>query len=186
MTDLVDALERAWADGAEHVTSLTADQLAQPTACADWNVKDLLNHTLGESLMFSEVNRREPASNDHGDVVGDGSALAATWHRVAQDNVRSWREGGLDGERTYFFGTFPAPASVIVNLGEVLVHTWDLATAVGRPVVLEPELVDLVLGLYENVPMDDLRAHGVYGAEVTVPDDAPAADRLIAFLGRQP
>src|SRR4051812_49980445 len=150
MTDLVDALERAWADGTEHVTSLTADQLAQPTACADWNVRDLLNHTLGESLMFAEVNRREPASNDHGDLVGDGSALAATWQRVAQDNVASWRGGGLDGGRAYFFGPFPPPPSAIVNLREGLLPTRDPATAIRRPVPPQPPPLQLGFGPYEK------------------------------------
>ena len=184
--DLVEALERAWAAGGTHLTAVTPEQLTSPTSCAGWNVRDLLNHTLGESAMFSEVNRQQPASNDHGDLVGDGHALMATWHEVARDNVASWREGGLDGERTYFFGTFPTAASAIINLGEVLVHTWDLADAIGTTAELEPDLVELVLGLYSQVPMDDLRANGVYGPEVVVPADAPGADRLLALLGRQP
>jgi hypothetical protein len=36
-------------------------------------------------------------------------------------------------------------------------------------------------------PMDEfLRASGQYGPKVPVPGDAPAVDRLMGFLGRDP
>ncbi len=73
-----------------------------------------------------------------------------------------------------------------MNLAEVLVHSWDLAQATGRGYVVDPELAEVVYGLYRAVPLDDMRAHGALGPEVAVPVVAPVADRLLGLLGRRP
>ncbi|MDX6277894.1 MAG: Mycothiol maleylpyruvate isomerase N-terminal domain [Nocardioidaceae bacterium] len=48
IVDPIDALERSWQDGASIVARVTAADLSKPTPCAGWDVKQLLNHTLGE------------------------------------------------------------------------------------------------------------------------------------------
>jgi uncharacterized protein (TIGR03086 family) len=70
-------------------------------------------------------------------------------------------------------------------VGDVLVHTWDLARATGLDETLDPEEVRR---LFEGMePIDDiLRQSGQYGARVDVPDDADMQTKLIAFTGRQP
>ena len=185
--DPVDALELSWKQGAEVVGALRPEELTLPTPCAGWDVRRLLNHTLGEVVMMTRVNRGQPGGNDdHGDLVEDGLALGSLWDELGRDNVASWRDGGLEGDRAYFYGTFPAGAAVVMNLGEVLVHSWDVAQATGRGYVVEPELAALAFGLYSAVPLDDMRANGVFGPEVTVPVDAAVVDRLLALSGRRP
>lgn len=185
--DSIDALELAWKQGAELVAGLGPDQLSRPTPCTGWDVRRLLNHTLGEVVMMTEVNRGRPGgTDDHGDLVGDGLSLEALWDETGRTNVTSWREGGVEGDRAYFYGTFPAGAAVVINIGEVLVHSWDLAQATGRGYAIDPELAALVDGLWRAVPLDEQRAHGVLGPEVPVPADAPIADRMLGLLGRRP
>lgn len=185
--DAIDALELAWKQGAELIGGLAPDELSRPTPCAGWDVRRLLNHTLGEVVMMTEVNRGRPGgTDDHGDLVGDGLSLATLWDDTGRANVDSWREGGVEGDRTYFYGTFPAGAAVVTNLGEVLVHSWDVAQATGRPYAIDPELATMVDGLWRAVPLEDKRAHGVLGPEVHVAADAPVADRMLGLLGRQP
>lgn len=187
--DHIDGLELSWKQAHDLVTALGPSDLAAATPCGGWDVRALLNHTLGEALMMTDVNRGLPSGSDpadHGDLVGDGSALGRIWQDVARDNVASWRESGLDGDRTYFYGTFPAGACVLINLGEVLVHSWDLARATGQDITLDPELAAPVHGLYSHIPLEGMRANGVLGPEVAVAADAPVADRLLGLLGRQP
>jgi uncharacterized protein (TIGR03086 family) len=185
--DPIDALELSWKQGAELVGDLGPEDLTLPTPCAGWDVRALLNHTLGEVVMMTRVNGGQPGgTDDHGDLVGDGLALGALWDELGRANVASWREAGLQGDRAYFYGTFPAAAAAISNLGEVLLHSWDLAQATGRGYVIDPDLAALVYGLYSAVPLDDKRAKGVLGPEVTMPADAPVADRVLALLGRRP
>ena len=182
----IDALELSWKHGATLIAGLRPADLAAPTSCAGWNVRALLNHTLGEAQMMTEVNNGMTSSSDHGDLVGDGRDLAAAWDSIAQHNVTSWRASGLDGDRSYFYGTFPATACVIINLGEVLVHSWDLARATNQPFEVDAELAGAVYGLYSAIPLDGQRAHGTFGPEVVMPESAPIGDRLLGLLGRTP
>ena len=70
-------------------------------------------------------------------------------------------------------------------LGDVLVHTWDLARAGGLDETLDPDVVHDMLVAME--PLDEmLRASGQYGPRVEVAPDADEQTRLIAFTGRQP
>jgi uncharacterized protein (TIGR03086 family) len=70
-------------------------------------------------------------------------------------------------------------------LGDVLVHTWDLARAAGLDETLDEEVVRELLAGME--PLDEvLRVSGHYGPKVSVPADADAQTRLIAFTGRRP
>jgi uncharacterized protein (TIGR03086 family) len=70
-------------------------------------------------------------------------------------------------------------------LGDVVVHTWDIARAAGLDETLEADVVhDMLVGME---PLDDmLRASGQYGPKVEVPADADEQTRLIAFTGRTP
>jgi uncharacterized protein (TIGR03086 family) len=70
-------------------------------------------------------------------------------------------------------------------MGDVLLHTWDLARATGQDETLDPEVVhDMLIGME---PLDDmLRASGQYGPKVDVGADADEQTRLIAFTGRDP
>ena len=182
----IDALEQAWKYGAELLADDgLATELERPTPCAGWDVRALLNHLLGESAMQSEVNRGGPSVAEHGDVIG-GRDVVTTWARTAEDNVASWREAGVEGERAYFYGTFPAAAALAINIGEVVVHSWDLAMALRRPLTCDPEHVAIAYGLWSAVPLDGLRAAGKLGPEVSVAADAPMLDRLLGLLGRQP
>ncbi len=182
--DGVTALERSYDELAKVIANLDAAQLRLPTCCPGWDVRGVLNHILGGALMYTSVNVGEAAGEDAGDVVGDDPVGAVA--RISELNVASWREPSvLEGDRTYPFGTFPAFAGLVINVGEVALHAWDLARATGQAARLDPDVAQVVYDLYVRVPMDDLRAHGVYGPEIVVPETAPVQDRLLGFLSRQ-
>jgi uncharacterized protein (TIGR03086 family) len=73
----------------------------------------------------------------------------------------------------------------MIVLGDVLIHTWDLATATGLDDRLDATIVtEMLIGMQ---PMDDmLRQSGHYGPKVEVADDADDQTKLIAFTGRHP
>ena len=182
--DSVEALERAYDELIKVVALIEADQLTLPTCCPDWDVKAMLNHVLGGAVMYMLVNDGQVAGEDQGDMVGDDpvGALAA----VAPANVASWRApGALDGERTYPWGAFPAGAGLLINVGEVAIHSWDLATATAQTAHIDPDVAQAVYDFYSQVPMADMRANGVYGPEIAVPDTAPITDRVLGLLSRQ-
>src|SRR6185437_10727923 len=104
----------------------------------------------------------------------------------ATANAASWRTpGAFAGERTYPFGTFPADAAAMMNLSEVVVHTWDIATALGADATIDPSIAEMGYEFYRLRSLDPSRAHGAFGAETPVEPRAPPADRLLALLGRR-
>jgi hypothetical protein len=82
------------------------------------------------------------------------------------------------------FGTFPAIGAAMVNLEEVVVHSRDLASAVGRELTVEPGVGRLIDDRVVTTPLDDLLLGGASGSEA--PASASIIDRLIGLLCRQP
>jgi uncharacterized protein (TIGR03086 family) len=183
--DGITALDRSYAQAAKLVANLGSDQLSAGTPCAGWDVATLLNHTFGAGWMFTLVNQGQSVGGDAGDVIGGDPAGAL--EKLATANLASWRQpGALEGDRTYPFGTFPAGAGLMINLGEVVLHGWDLAKATGQDSTIDPELAAVVYGFYRELSLDEYRAHGAFGPDIYVPETAPTADRLLGYLGRQP
>ena len=186
MTNTIDAttaLERSYDTLAKVVATIGPGQLSAPTCCPEWDVRGLLNHILGGAIMYTLVNAGEAAGEDAGDVIGDDAvhALAVT----SAANLASWRQpGALDGDRCYPWGTFPAGAGLVINVGEVALHSWDLARATGQTAEIDPDVAQVIHDFYRRIPMERMRATGVYGPEVDVPETAPIQQRLLGFLGR--
>jgi len=68
---------------------------------------------------------------------------------------------------------------------DVFMHSWDLARATGQEPDLDQEwAAELLAGMQQMEGM--LRASGQYGPAHPVRPDAPVADRLAAFIGRDP
>ena len=188
MTDSIDAttaLEWSYDMLAKIVANLGPGQLSAPTCCPDWDVRGLLNHILGGAIMYTLINAGQAAGEDAGDVISDDPmhALAVT----SAENVASWRRpGALEGDRAYPWGTFPAGAGLVINVGEVALHAWDLARATGQSADIDPDVAQVIYDFYRRVPMERMRSSGVYGPETNVPETAPIQQRLLGFLGRLP
>ena len=181
--DGVTALERSYDDLGALMTKIGTAELALPCPCDDWDVRAMLNHALGAGWMFTLVNQGESVGEDAGDVVGDDPAAALA--KVREANLASWRgPDALQGDRTYPFGTFPAEAALLINIGEIDLHAWDLARATGQDESLDPDVVELLWGFYSAMPMDAYREHGAFGPEDVVPESAPLQDRLLGYIGR--
>lgn len=183
--DGVTALQRSYDHLEGVVADLDAGQLALPTNCPDWDVKAVLNHILGGALMYTLANDGRQAPEDAGDVVGDDPVRALA--DISARNLASWRSpGALEGERHYPWGTFPAPVGLVINVGEVALHTWDIGRAIDHDSPLDADVAKLVFDLYSQVPLDDMRANGVFGPEIEISESAPIQHRLLSLLSRRP
>ncbi|MGC5616460.1 TIGR03086 family metal-binding protein [Georgenia sp. Z1491] len=84
------------------------------------------------------------------------------------------------------FGEVPLPGAISrFYVGDVFMHTWDLARATGQEPGLDAELSESLLAGMAQME-DVLRSSGQYGPPVPVPGDASAQDRLVGFIGRDP
>ena len=68
---------------------------------------------------------------------------------------------------------------------DVFMHTWDLARASGQDGRLDADFCAELLAGMEPIE-EIMRSSGQYGARVAVAGDAPAQDRMLGFIGRDP
>jgi uncharacterized protein (TIGR03086 family) len=169
------------------VESASGDWSA-PTPCADWNVRALVNHVVGEDRWTKPlVDGRTIA--EVGDAF-DGDLLG--------EDPKSFAMAAADEALTAVAERLPAGGKVHLSYGEEsieeyisqlvadhLIHAWDLAAATGQRRDLDPELVAEVAAWFRNRE-DIYRSSGAIAAR---PESAsagnPQADLLIAF-GRNP
>jgi uncharacterized protein (TIGR03086 family) len=183
--EVISALEQSYDQTAMLVAGLTPSELDAPSPCAGWDVRATLNHLLGATWMFTLVNQGQSADEDAGDIIGDDASLAVT--AAAKENLASWRQpGAFEGDRSYFFGIFPATSAAMLNLEEVVVHNWDVAKATGLELVIDPAVGQMIYDWGVSIPLDGFRDHGAFGPEVAVSASASIVDRLVGLLGRQP
>ena len=91
----------------------------------------------------------------------------------------------MEGRAEQFGGT-PMPAVAGLITTDLLVHSWDLATAIGADATLPEAAAESTLMGLQRLPEQMLRNERMFGPPVEVGDDASAQDRLIGFVGRQP
>src|SRR3954452_16660215 len=70
--DQLSVLRQAVDQTGRIVNGVKPDQMADGTPCADWTVKDLLNHTIGVVEMFDDAAQTKPFNGEifAGDLVG--------------------------------------------------------------------------------------------------------------------
>ncbi len=101
--------------------------------------------------------------------------------------VAGWEEHGFDRQVSLGGGESPGAMAFNMTVMESLTHSWDLATATGQPTPWSEEQAADVLARAEQTLPPEVRGDGMpFGDIVEVPDTAPAADRVAAFLGRTP
>ncbi|MCB0938540.1 MAG: TIGR03086 family protein [Mycobacterium sp.] len=162
------------------VHGIATDDLAKPTPCREFDVAALTDHLLNSitsigSVAGAESPRRDPADSVERQLIAAARPALDAWHRR-----------GLDG--TVPFGPAEAPAAVMAGILslEFLVHAWDYATAIGRPIRAPESLSQYVIGLAERVITPATRGRAGFDDPVEVPDDADPLDRLVALTGRRP
>jgi uncharacterized protein (TIGR03086 family) len=187
-----DSFARAVRSSRPVLVAVRPEQLDGPTPCASWKVRDLINHMVQAPDFAATVVSTHDFSKHRGDdtdhASGDYVAAYDAATSRALDALRS--EGAFEGSVKMPFGELPAPAFATIATGDAFVHGWDLARATGQAAdALDPALAeDLLMEVVPLLPDDFRGADGAapFGPRVEVADNAPAADKLAGFLGRQP
>lgn len=166
-------------------------RLDDPTPCAGWTVRDLLRHMVGNNHGFAAAALGGPADADVWDGTGVGGEPQREYAASARRVVEAF--GAVDPLAGTFevlgFGAVPAPNAVAMHLVDYLAHGWDVAVSIGVDPGLDEESCLAVLRIGAAWPVDSPRIWGPdapFGHRVEVPADAPAADRMLGFLGRDP
>jgi uncharacterized protein (TIGR03086 family) len=150
-----------------------------PSPCTEWDARGVVEHVIG----FHDVLLLRPLDAKPDRPKGDPVARWA----LTVSAISSALRGAVGGKEM----ATPAPSDADLSrllpvlTTDVLVHTWDLARAVGVDPQLDPELCAISYAVVQ--PNDErLRASDMFGPAVPVSADADPATRLVAFLGRDP
>jgi hypothetical protein len=96
----------------------------------------------------------------------------------------------LEGTVPEFAGS-PKPNLAAFMIGDLLIHSWDLARSIGADETLPPTAVEATMDGLHHVPPELLRGHNplgmpMMGPPVEISGDASLQDRMLAFSGRRP
>lgn len=176
------ARHRAYAGTFTDLVEGTTDWSA-PAPVAGWTARDVVDHlvTWLPGFLAADGVELPPGPSTDDDPVAAWRHHAAAVQAVLDDPATR--------SRTFtnrHVGELPlADAIDQFYTSDVFMHSWDLARASDQPVDLDEDVCATMLAGME--PLDELlRSSGQYGPRVPVPDDAPAVDRLVGFIGRDP
>ncbi len=185
--DIKSLYEQASAWTAGVFSNVKDDQHGDPTPCPEWNVRELMNHIVGGGYLFAgtAAGQEMPAGDGPPpDMLGDDPAGA---YRQSAAGVRAAmdRDGVMDQMMNLPAGELPGSTMFNIATSEALVHGWDLAKATGQDTSFPDDVAEAVYA-FTAPGVDFGRQGGFYGPEVSLPEGAPAHQRLVALLGRQP
>ena len=182
--DLLGDLDRALAGTEVIVAGIPAGQWQAPTPCTELDVRELVDHLVTGNLLFAALVRGRPLP-DRGEDHLDGDPLAAFQRAAGELREAFAGPGVLESVYTAPFGSGPGTALAQVRILELLVHGWDLARATGQQADFPADVAGRALAAARRQLAARPEGPGApFAAEVPVPDDAPAVDRLAGFLGR--
>jgi uncharacterized protein (TIGR03086 family) len=178
MDQIISDNEKARQGFTKVVESVDPARWDAPSPCPDWDARGVVEHVIGfhDTLLLKPLGVKADRPRD--DTVARWKATDAALKEALRDDVLDTDVEGPMGSTT--------PRSLLPALtGDVLMHSWDLARAVGIDVELDPQLSAAALEMGQK-NSDRLQASGMFGAPVPVPDDAPVADRMLGVFGRDP
>jgi uncharacterized protein (TIGR03086 family) len=164
------------------VAQIRADQLDNPTACANFTVTGVLEHMIGGATHFSPAFR--------GGVAGSAAPLEGEltdrWSRAMAELLSSLHSPGAQ-ERTVTapFGEVPVAAFARYTAFDGLVHGWDLSRATGLPYEPPDALVAEVDAFARQFVQPEMRDGDTFAAETVAPSEATTLERIVAFSGRE-
>jgi uncharacterized protein (TIGR03086 family) len=158
--------------------SVGAADWDRQTPCKEWTVRGLVDHTLQWQAQGGAMLGAATAPGDDWDTI----RAAYETHLADPSN--------LEGTVAEFAG-IPRQQLAAFLIGDLLIHSWDLAHAIGADEALPLAAVEATMAGLEHVPPELLRGHNplgqaMMGPAVIVLDDADLQDRMLAFSGRQP
>jgi uncharacterized protein (TIGR03086 family) len=118
-----------------------------------------------------------------GDVLGEDPKKS--WDESAREAISAVRQDGAMERMVHLsFGDVPGREYALQLFADYLIHSWDLACAIGGDEELEPELVDACARWFESMEAA-YRAGGAIAERPEVPDEADPQTRLLAMFGRR-
>lgn len=164
-----------WASAAEAFDErhrlVTGEAPSLPTPCGEFDVQALVDHAVGTQISFAHF-------------FGGSTPESADWEQARAGMAAALEDSAsIDGSHDHpFFGEIARVQLLAIATNDLLIHTWDLARAIGADETLPSmNLQPAIDGINAFPPQ--ARAM-LFADPVEVPDDANLQTRLLAVAGR--
>ena len=162
------------------VLDVAPDQWSVTTPCSEWTVRDLVTHVITtQRRVLAALEGGEALEVDSDEDLRRAWAAAsgAVMDAVTDPETASKTVSGMFGEQPF--------ESLVGRMvcADTLVHTWDLARAIGQDEALDP---DAVAHCTEFLgPLDEaIRRPGGFAEKIEPPSDADEQTRFLNLCGR--
>ena len=179
----VEQLARAFDAVGVLVSHVRVDQWSDPTPCADWNVRRLVDHVIGLNRIFTALLSDAPPPRRADTPEAEEDPVIAYRDTSAALQSAFSQPGALERQYQGPLGTASGADRLQIRLYDLLAHGWDLSQATGQPVTLPDDLVEPALA-FARVQLAEQPREGRFASPQPVGENAAAIERLVAFLGR--
>ncbi len=185
----LDLLQRADRRLVTLTAALTTAELELPSPCTGWNVRSLLSHTVASIDAFAAAIDGQGGPTEE-ELFSGTDILGATPLAVVEGAVgrshRAWSTiTDWQSPVGTVLGEMPADQAIGIITYSTLVHSWDLAVAVDRPVEFDDAEATLAEAVGSQL-VPALRPQNLFGPAVTAGAEATPTQRVVAFAGRHP
>jgi uncharacterized protein (TIGR03086 family) len=166
------------------IQRVPADRWDRDSPCEGWSARDVVIHACGVMQAVEAMARTGenvlPATPDPVDDV------VALWNTSRNELSEALdRPGVLAQVGSYWFGEGTIDDILAFSVWDQLGHSWDVAEAVGLDAHASDDVAEASFAVI-SANADTLRGMGLMGDPVEVPADAPAMNRFLGLIGRDP
>lgn len=165
------------------IGSVRPEQWSAATPCDEWDVQRVVEHLVGLNRLFAAM-LEGGAPPPRGDALA-AEDLASQFRESSTTLLHAFGQPGvLERSYTSPMGSATGHERLMIRLYDLLAHGWDIARAIGEDAELPYDAAEAALRFALEQVVDDARP-GRFKPAQPIADDAPAIERLVAFLGRR-
>ncbi|RKT12305.1 uncharacterized protein (TIGR03086 family) [Streptomyces sp. 1114.5] len=169
------------------VRAVPEDGWTTPTPCRGWDIHTLVNHLAAQHLWVCQaVAGYTPETIGHrfdGDVLGRNPV--GVWVLAADTAVRALYQPGAPDLQVHLpYGVRDVGGYARELTAETVVHSWDLARALGESGRMPPGAARYALAEFQGYR--HLAGSGMFDPPLGTAPGADAQEQLLALTGRDP
>jgi len=165
---VAEAFDRRYAE-------ITDEQRDDPTPCSEWDVRQVVDHVVSAQGRFGAMLGADVPEDAAWPDVREAMATALADGSVLSQTVAVPGLGDLSGRQILEICTY-----------DLLIHTWDVARAIGADETLPPEAVAGCHAWLQGLPVEILRSSGRFSDPVDLQAQVDEQAKMLAFAGRKP
>jgi uncharacterized protein (TIGR03086 family) len=167
---------------------ISPGELSLPTDCPEFDVRAVAGHLVATVRKLTAIGAGgDPFSLPHVTTGIPDDGITTVYAEAAGELWTVWDDDTvLTATVNAPFGSVPGAAAMWGFLNETLVHGWELARATGQEPEADPELVDPVLTIIEQLlPAEPRGGSFPFGPVVEPAPGSGPTERLANWSGRK-